>query len=401
MEILSQKNEVFYSLIKQAEDIGVSHLNLDSENFTGRYISINGKKVLYFADCSYLGLENDTRLVEAANEAVQKYGIILSNSRSYISSPLYKELERLVNEILPGHSLITTTTTLGHCSTLPLLIDKEDLIIMDLHAHNSLQMAAKLCSFQGTTIKYLRHHNDMQKLEGLVNHPENDGYKKIWFLGDGVYSMQGEFIDLSGLKNVLGKKENFFAYIDDAHGFGWTGNNGAGFVLGDSKELHPKMIVAVSMCKAFGCAGGIITFPNKSLRDRVNLIGQTQIFSAPIANPVLGAAIASAKIYLSPEIEEYQQELKILIAYFKKRCKCERIPLNTKSDTPIQFIEIGKSEKVYEVCSKLMDHGIYCSGAAYPSMPRNHGGVRISLTRHLKIEDVDYLIDTLKGIIEF
>ncbi len=401
MEILTQEKEVFYNLIKQAEEIGVSHLNLDAEHFTGRYISINGKKVLYFADCSYLGLENDTRLVEAANEAAQKYGIILSNSRSFISSPLYKELEILVNEILPGYSLITTTTTLGHCSALPLLIDKEDLIIMDLHAHNSMQMAAKLCSAQGTTIKYLRYHNDMQKLEDLVNHPENDGYKKIWFLGDGIYSMQGEFVDLSGLKNVLKKKENLFAYLDDAHGFGWMGKNGAGFVLGDSKELHPKMIVAVSMCKSFGCAGGIITFPNKSLRDRVDLIGQTQIFSAPIANPVLGAAIASAKIHLSPEIEEYQQELKKLIVYFKKRCKKESIPLNTKSETPIQFIEIGKSGKVYEVSSKLMDHGIYCSVAAYPSMPRNHGGLRISLTRHLKIEDIDYLIDTLKKIIEY
>jgi 7-keto-8-aminopelargonate synthetase-like enzyme len=400
MEILSQEKEVFYDLIRQAEDIGVSHLNLDTENFTGRYIYIDGKKLLYFADCSYLGLENDTRLIEAAHRAAKMYGIILSNSRSFLSSPLYKELQSLVNEIMPGHSLITTTTTLGHCSTLPLIIDKEDLIIMDVHVHNSIQMAAKLCSANGTRIKYLRNHNNMQKLEDMVNHPENAKYKKIWFLGDGIYSMQGEFIDLTGLKNVLEKKENLFAYIDDAHGFGWTGNNGAGFILGDSKELHPKMIVAVSMCKSFGCAGGIITFPNKSLRDRVDLIGQTQIFSAPIANPVLGAAIASAKIYLSPEIEEYQQELMNLIAYFKKKCKCEKIPLNTKSETPIQFIEIGKSEKVYEASSKLMDYGIYCSIAAYPSMPKNHGGLRISLTRHLKIEDIDYLIDTLKEILE-
>ena len=179
MEILSQEKEVFYNLIRQAEDIGVSHLNLDTECFTGRYVHIDGKKVLYFADCSYLGLENDTRLIEAANKAAQKYGIILSNSRSFLSSSLYKELQRLVNEIIPGYSLITTTTTLGHCSALPLLIDKDDLIIMDLHVHNSLQMAAKLCFAKGTTIKHLRNHNNMQKLEEMVNHPDNDRYKKI------------------------------------------------------------------------------------------------------------------------------------------------------------------------------------------------------------------------------
>ncbi|WP_338769700.1 aminotransferase class I/II-fold pyridoxal phosphate-dependent enzyme [Bernardetia sp. ABR2-2B] len=400
MEILSEKKEALYNLLKKSKDRELSNLYLDSENFNGRYISVGGKKLLHFANCSYLGLENDPRLIDAATVAAQKYGIILSNSRSYLSSPLYKELQEELNKMLPGYPLPTITTTLGHCSALPLLVDSDDLIILDAHVHNSIQMSARLCEQKGTTIKYLRIHNDMEQLDQLVNHSDNDKYKRIWFLADGIYSMQGEYINITALKELLDKKENLYTYIDDAHGFSWTGKNGAGFVLGSSGELHKKMIVALSMSKSFGCGGGILVFPNKSLRDRVRLLGQTEIFSNPISNPVLGAAIASAKIHQLPELEIYQKELSDIIIYFKEECRRKNIPLDTKANTPIQFIKIGNNEEVYEVISKLINCGIYCSGAVYPAMPKNHCGLRISLTRHLKTEDIDYLTDSLKQIIE-
>jgi len=396
---LSIQKESFYQLIKEGIDLKVGYLDLDSKKLTGRYVHINGKKKLYFANCSYLGLETDSRLIEAAKQAASNYGIILSNSRAFLSSPLYKELESYINKIIPGHSIITTTTSLGHCSTLPAIIDKDDLIILDFHVHNSVKMGANLCAINGTDIKYLRSHNDMEYLRRMVDDPENDNYKRIWFLGDGIYSMQGEFLDLKGLKKVLNYKENLFAYIDDAHGFGWIGKNGSGYITEDSEEIHLKIISAVSMCKSFGTSGGIITFPNKELKDRVNTIGQTQIFSAPITNPVLGASIASAKLFLTDELSVMQGELLELILYFRKRCKESQIPLKTKSITPIQFIEIGDSVEVYKLGVYLLEKGIYCSLAVYPAVRRKHGGFRVSISRHLKKEDIDYLVTTLEELI--
>ncbi len=208
--------------------------------------------------------------------------------------------------------------------------------------------------------------------------------------------MQGEFIDLEGLKNVLDSKENLYAYLDDAHGFSWYGENGAGYILGNHKKRHSKILTIVSMCKSFGCAGGVTVFENEKQREQIQFLGQTNIFSAPMANPVLGAAIASAKIHLSPQLQIYQKELNDLIIYFKKRCFEENVLVRTKSLTPIQFIEIGKTEQVMKIAEKMLQKGIFCSIAAYPAMPKNHAGLRVSLTRHLNFEDVDYFIDSFK-----
>ncbi|MCP4135229.1 MAG: aminotransferase class I/II-fold pyridoxal phosphate-dependent enzyme [bacterium] len=342
-------------------------------------------------------METDERVKKGASEAVNKYGMLMSNSRSFFSSSLYRELEELIAGIMPGYQVISPTTTLSHCANLPALISKDDVIIIDMHAHNSIQMAAKLCMANGTEVVYLREHNDMKKLEEIVNLPQYTG-KRTWFLGDGIYSMQGEFLDLENLKKVLDRNPALYAYIDDAHGFGWTGKKGAGYVLGDG-TIHSRIITTVSMCKSFGVFGGITVFPNEELSTRMSYAGQTQIFSAPLPSPVLGAAIASAKIHLSGELEIYQNELNDKIEFFKKRCLEASIPLTTRSHTPIKFIEIGNSEETYAVTSRLFNQGIYCSTAAYPSMPKNAGGIRISITRHLEYDDIDFLIEHLAQVL--
>ncbi len=151
MDSIEKQN--LYSIIKMGKDLGIAHQTLDKNQLRGKYISIKGHKVLNFSNCSYLGLELSPELIEGAINASEKYGIICSNSRSFFSSPLYEELEDLLQKMLKGFTNISTTTTLGHCSNLPLLIDKNDLIVLDIHSHNSIKMAAKICRAEGTDIK--------------------------------------------------------------------------------------------------------------------------------------------------------------------------------------------------------------------------------------------------------
>lgn len=390
---LTPEKQLLLESIKEAREKGIAHQYLEDQEFSGRKVRINGKEVLNFGNCSYLGLETNPKIKRGVIDATEKYGSLLSNSRGYFSSPLYAELEGYVKQIFPGYQVITSTTTLGHCSILPLLIEENDEIILDQYVHNSVRMAASLCKANGTGITTVRH-DDMNHLATVVKRKKENGARNVWFLADGIYSMQGDMLNIEGLIELLDEHEHLYTYIDDAHGMGWLGKNGAGYILGDG-EIHEKMIVAVSMCKSFGAFGGIIVFPDSDWAERVRLFGQTLIFSAPISPPILGAAIASARIHLSEELESLQKDLMDRICYFREKCRQMNIPVKTKDETPIQFIEIGESSTVFDLIKELMGRGVFVTAAVYPSMPKKHGGIRVNITRHLELEDIDYLIDQL------
>ncbi len=396
---LTPEKQFLLDIIKEAKEKGIAHQDLEDQEFSGREVRINGKDILNFGNCSYLGLEINPKIKQGVIDATIKYGSLLSNSRGYFSSPLYAEFEGYLKQIFPGYQVVTTTTTLGHCSALPLLIDKDDEIILDQYVHNSVRMAACICKANGTGITTVRH-NDMNNLSAVVRRKKENGARNVWFLADGIYSMQGDMLDLEGLTELLDEHECLHTYIDDAHGMSWMGKNGAGSVLGNG-EIHERMVVAVSMCKSFAAFGGVIIFPNRDWAERVRLSGQTLIFSAPISPPILGAAIASARIHLSEDLESLQKDLMDRIRYFREMCRQANIPVKTKDETPIQFIEIGESSTVYDLIAELMGKGIFVTAAAYPSMPKKHGGIRVSITRHLEFEDIDYLIDQLSEILAY
>jgi len=394
---LSQEKNLLYKITKEAKEKGVAYQYLEDREFSGRKVLLNGKEVLNFGNCSYLGLETHPDIKRGVIEATEKYGSLLSNSRAYFSSPLYAELEDYLDRIFPGYPVVTTTTTLGHCAVLPILIEENDEILLDQYVHNSVRMAASLCKANGTKITVVRHNN-MEHLAEVVERKKKDGVRNTWYLADGIYSMQGDMLKRDELIELLDRHDQFYAYVDDAHGMSWQGINGAGYVLGNG-EIHERMVVAVSMCKSFGAFGGIIIFPNADWAERVRLLGQTLMFSAPVSPPILGAAIASARIHLSGDLESLQNELMDRIRYFRERCSREGIIVNTADDTPIQFIEVGSNSAVYDVVKKLMDRGVYVTIAAYPSMPKKHGGLRINITNHLAFADIDYLIAQLKELV--
>jgi 7-keto-8-aminopelargonate synthetase-like enzyme len=211
--------------------------------------------------------------------------------------------------------------------------------------------------------------------------------------------MHGNVCDVKGLQKLLDEEENFYAYVDDAHGVGWCGKNGSGYVIGNF-GLHEKMIVAGSFSKSFAVSGGFLIVPDKILADYLKLTGQTFIFSAPVPPASLGALISSTKLHLSKGITLYQNDLLNLILYFRKISQELSLPIVTKDITPIQLLRIGNTEDILKVQKKLIDKGFFLSTAGYPIVNKNDGGVRISLTRHLKNADIDNLLENLQEILE-
>ncbi|WP_036251697.1 aminotransferase class I/II-fold pyridoxal phosphate-dependent enzyme [Methylobacter sp. BBA5.1] len=389
MNIKSSWVTAFDEIISAGVNHGLAQHTTEDAFYNGRTICLNDRHLINFALCSYLGLELDKRLRQGTIDAVTRFGTQFAISRTYLSATPYGDLESMLEELFGGHVLVTPTTTLGHIAALPVLIQKGDVILLDQMVHNSVQTAAKLVQAQGVPVEVLPHGN-LEILEERINELSSE-YHHIWYLTDGVYSMFGDLAPVDALGKLLQRYEQLHLYFDDAHGMSWTGKHGRGYVL-DQMPVRERMVVATSLCKAFSAAGGALVFPTAQMHRQVKNCGGPMIFSGPIQPPMLGAALASARIHLSPEIERLQKEIKDRITLCNLLFKEYNLPLAISSQSPIFYIKFGHPHIAAHMVKRLQDEGFYTNHAVYPAVSLRKSGIRFTLTRHLSAEDIHHFV---------
>lgn len=375
----------------QLRDRGIIHLTTDGSPMPDRRIlHIDNKELLNFSSCNYVGLEADPRLKQAAIDAIHKYGVQFYTVRAYVSLQPYEELESLLNEMFGLPTVVMPTTMLSHITCLPVLIGDGDAVILDHQVHTSVQVTAKILKSNGAYIETIRHDR-MDYLENRVK-KLSAKYKKIWYLADGVYSMYGDIASMKELHTLLEENEQFHVYIDDSHGMSWTGKNGTGTVF-ERIAPHPRLVVVSSMGKAFGASGGVGVFYDKGMREKIRNCGSPLIFTGPLQPSILGAAVASAKIHLSEEINVLQNQLKEKINYFFNKANELKLPMLGNGDSPIFFLGVGKPEVGFKMVERLKEKGLFTCIAVYPSVPVQRTGLRFLLTVHHTKEDMDNLLE--------
>lgn len=371
---------------------GIVHQFTEDEELDGRSITLNGRKMINFGSCSYLGLETDERIKEAAIDAIRRYGSQFSSSRTYTSFTLYRELEELLNRMFGANVILSTSSTLGHRSVIPILIDDHDAVIFDHQAHISMQDAGKDLSLRGVPISLLRHNrlDELEvKLQALA--PKHE---RVWYFLDGIYSMYGDLAPVEALEALLKKYKNLHLYADDAHGMSWAGKNGTGYML-SRMELSNRMVLCSSLAKGFASAGGVFVFSDYDQYLRIKNWGGPLTYSGPQQPAVIGASIASAKIHLSDEIYQRQDALAERINYCNKIMAELNLPVISESTSPIFFIGLGAPKVAYNMNARLMDDGIYVNLGIYPAVPETCTGLRFALTLHHTKEDIEKLAERI------
>jgi 7-keto-8-aminopelargonate synthetase-like enzyme len=380
---------------KYANNLNVIQKAIEDDSLNGSHVTINGKKVAFWGNCGYLGLNHDQRIKDAAIDAIQRYGIQFPTSRTYNYLPMYDELESYLTQVFEKPALSTQTTTLGHMAAFPSLITAQDVVIIDQKVHTSVQTNVKIIQANGTTVEVLRH-NRMDMLESRIQKLK-DKYDKIWYLADGVYSMHGDIAPMQDLFDLMNRYEQFWTYFDDSHGLGWKGKNGRGVSLDLVPYFHEKMIVIGSLYKGFGASSSVLVLPNEALKSYIRNCGPTMIFSVPSSPAELAAAIAAAKINLSPEIYDHQNKLKGLISYFLLTAQSLNIPLINDEKTPIFYVCIGNTERTIEMASKLLERGFLVNPTGFPAVNPKESGLRMTLTTHMTVQDI---YELLTGVAE-
>jgi 7-keto-8-aminopelargonate synthetase-like enzyme len=392
MRTVEERLALLDEVVSEAASRGLAMQTADDAPLDGRTISLAGRPRINFGSCSYLGLELDARMREGVCAAVARYGTQFSSSRAYVSAPPYAELEAHLDRMFGGHALMLPTTSLGHLAALPVLVGPGDAVILDQQVHASVQVAAGQLRLQGTTVEMIRH-NSMDRLQRMLGRLAGS-HRRIWYLADGVYSMFADFAPFAELRELLDRHAQLHLYIDDSHGVGWAGTHGRGPAL-EALGMHERLVVAASLNKSFAAAGGALVFADAELRRKVRTTGGPMIFSGPVQPPMLGAALASARIHLSGELPVRQAALRERIALFDELAEEFCLPLATRDVTPIRYVPLGLPRVVLDVVEGLLEDGFYTNYGAFPAVPMKHAGVRMTLTLHHRPEDIRALVGAL------
>lgn len=383
------------SVLSVSKKKGIIHLHAEDQQLTGKSLTLNGQQVLHFGTCGYLGLEHDPAVKRGAIDAIERYGTQFPMSRTYISNPLYRELEAMIEEMYKAHVVISKNCTLSHLTTIPSLIRQSDLVILDHQAHASIQEAVKKMLSQGVAVEMIRHNN-LEMLEDRIKKLRNK-HDRIWYMADGVYSMYGDYAPIKDMIALAEKYEQLYLYVDDAHGMSWAGKHGTGYVMSQMEDgLYHKMVLTANLGKGFGACGGLSLFPNEEWYNKVNNFGGPLTFSVQIEPATLGAAIASAKIHMSDEIYTYQQELQHKINYFNELLANTALPLVHQNNSPIFFIGTGTMEMGNHLVQELLRDGIYVNLATFPAVPAKNIGIRITISKNNSLEEIALMVQKLE-----
>ena len=382
-------------IMSHAKSLGILHGHFSDYQLNGQTINLNGQDLHHFANCSYLGLELDQRLKNAAKDAIERYGIQFSSSRTYLESGLYEVLEDKLAQIFGNPVIVAPTTSLGHISWIPNVVHKNDAVILDHQVHRSVQNATMIAKANGTHVELLRH-NRMDLLEDRIIELSKK-YRKVWYMADGVYSMFGDVAPMQELYDLLNRYEQFHLYVDDAHGMSWAGKHGRGFALSNVDYYHEKMCLITSINKGFGANGSAMVFSDEIQKAMIKNAGSTLIFSGPVSPVMLTAGIASADIHLSDEIYDRQNRLTGLIKHFNQTATALDLPLVRQDITPICYLAVGANPlHCVEIAHGLQQDGYFVNVSSFPTVPLKNSGMRITLNTNHTEEAITGLLNSLK-----
>ncbi len=357
----------------------------------GRAVSLTGGErrgntITDYVRCSYLGLDNHPAVVAGAIAAIEQYGSLhWSCARTRLNFALMGDLEYRLSQLFAAHVIAYSTVMVANMGALPILASghltrgQRPVMVFDRLAHASLAFHKPIMA-EETQVETIRH-NDLDTLEQICRtHPV------VAYVCDGVYSMGG-FAPIAGLLQ-LQEKYGLFLYIDDAHGISLFGDKGEGFARSQlPHELGERTIVAASLGKGFGASGGMLMLGTAHQETLFRRYSIPHAFSASPNVAAIGAALASADIHRSGELQMRQSRLAERIAFFDERIETDQ----RNTPLPIRMIKVGDEFASIDFAERLLDEGYYTSVTFFPTVARGHAGIRICLTASHDLPDLERL----------
>lgn len=335
---------------------------------SGPYILVGKKRLVNLSSNDYLGL-GATRISNTQSQ---------SSSRLVAGNDIiFEKLEtKLAKHKYQESSLVFPTGYMANLGIIPVIPQKDDLILSDELNHASIIDSCKLSHARKTIYK----HNDVQDLENKLAKKSRNKF----VITEGIFSMNGDFARLREIVKVCGK-HGAVLILDDAHGDFVAGPDGRG--TGAHFGVGKKIDVYISsLSKGLGAFGGYVA----SKREIIDLaVNTSRSFIYTSALPNFLVQVALDKISSKRETQRKKLWKNIEVA----RKGLESCGFDIESQSQIIPIIIGSERKAMLFGKYLFDNGVFAQPIRYPTVKLGSARIRISITAWLSKNDIMRSID--------
>ncbi len=350
----------------------------------GGRVQMDGREVINLSSNNYLGLANDPRVRQAAEEAIERWGVGAGAVR-WIGGTMevHDELERKLAEFKHVDSvLVFTGGFTANSGCIPAVVTKDDVIISDELNHASIIDGVRLsaASYKKSD-GWVYAHKDMDALEDCLKRAQ--GFKKRMIITDGVFSMDG---DIAPLPEIVALAEQYdaFVMVDDAHASGVLGKNGAG--TASHFGLYGRVDIQLgTLSKALGVIGGYIAGSHE-LKDWLINRGRPYLFST--AHPPM---VAAALIKALEIMQTDPTPMERLWSNARRwKAMLNEAGFDTMgSETPITPVYVGDEGAAQRMERMLWDEGVYALAIVYPTVGLGKARIRTMPNATHTEEDLD------------
>ena len=349
----------------------------------GSEIAVGPGEVLNFCANNYLGLSNETALLDAAKTGLDEFGFGLSSVRFICGTQsAHKTLEQKLSEFLGFEDTILYTSCFdANGGLFETLLNKEDVIISDALNHASIIDGVRLCKASRE-----RYPNaDMEALEAhLIKHQDK---RTRLITTDGIFSMDGFCAPLQQICD-LADRYDAIVHVDDSHATGFFGPKGRGSI--DHCGVMGRVdIVTSTLGKALGGASGGFTCASREVVAMLRQRSRPYLFSNTVAPTIVAASIAA--IDLLSASTERRDHLERVTERFRQGMESAGFDLLPGAH-PIVPVMLGDAALASRMADDLLDEGIYVIGFSFPVVPRGEARIRVQISAAHSTEEVDRAI---------
>jgi glycine C-acetyltransferase len=344
-----------------------------------------GEEVINFCSNNYLGLSDNSEVIQAAKDTMDSHGFGMSSVRFICGTQdIHKQLEEKIAAFYTTEDTILYAAAFdANGGVFEPLLTKEDAIISDSLNHASIIDGVRLCK----AARYRYDNNDMVSLEEqlIAANKQNHRFKII--VTDGVFSMDGIVAKLDEICD-LADKYDALVMVDECHATGFIGKTGRGTV--ELKNVMDRVdIVTGTLGKALGGAMGGYTTGKKEIIEILRQRSRPYLFSNSLAPSLVGGAL---KVFdLISNDTTLRDKLEWNTNYFRTEMEKAGFDL-VGADAAIVPVMLYDAKLSQTMANMLLEEGIYVIGFFFPVVPKEKARIRVQLSAAHNKEHLDRAI---------